>query len=172
MEEGNKKDPKLEALKLLKSIKTFDDLVKHKDEILDFIEESIRYGIESLKSVLNMSLSAEELQAEMAKLNLGEDFLGEEIEKELDRLANLPGAKEFIADLRNDMEKRLEPYAHELMELMGKIMGTMMGQIMGNLGEVMNEAFSGFNGESKVDAGFEDSEDEQKEKKEEENEND
>ena len=128
-----------EAVNVLKSIKTLDDLKENKEEVLSIIEGFIKYGVDILKEILNQSLSPEEIQKELEKFQESQEAFGEELEKEMDRISEIDGAMEFVESLQAEMEKRLEPHAQELADTMGEIMGSMMGGMMDGLGNVFNE---------------------------------
>jgi hypothetical protein len=122
----------------MKSIQSLDDLKEHKDEILNFIEESIKYGVESLQNILKASLSIDETKIELDKFQAGHELFSEELQHEFDRIANISGAQDYIESLRDEMEKRLEPHAQAIADNMGKIMASMMGQFIDGVGEIMD----------------------------------
>ncbi len=126
----------------MRSIHSLDDLKEHEDEILNFVEESIKYGVEALQDILKMSLSIDETKTELDQFQAGQDLFSEELQHELDRIANISGAQEYIESLREKMEKRLEPHAQALADNMGKIMAAMMGQFIDGVGELMDSALA------------------------------
>jgi hypothetical protein len=135
-----------EALELVRSIETLDDIKQHKDEILSIIEDSIRFFIEKLKEIIKKDLSLEEMQNEMVKVQesqMENEKLYEEFEIEMNRISDIPGSDEYLETLTADLEARIEPLAKELTDLMGELMGAMMGGIMEGFGEMMSEAFDG-----------------------------
>ena len=118
---------------------------EHREEFLSFIEDSIKFAVESLKEILKKSLSPAELQKEMDNFQKGQmenEQLGAELESEIERISNIPGAQEYMESLKDEMEKRLEPHAQELAKAMLGLMAGMMGELMGGLGDMLNEAFS------------------------------
>ena len=128
------------ALEIMKSIRSLDDMKEHKEEILTMIEDTFKFLVDSLKEIIKKSLSPDELQKEMEKVQekqILNEQLGEELGQELDRIANLPGAEEYIIGLKEELETRLEPHAEELAELMAELMSAMMGGVLGGLGELM-----------------------------------
>lgn len=130
------------ALEVMKSIQSLDDMKEHKEEILTMIENTFKFLVDSLKEIIKKSLSPDEIQKEMEKIQekqIMNEQLGEKMEQELNRIANLPGAEEFIVGLKEEMESRLEPHAEELAVLMGELMTAMMGEVLGGLGELMQD---------------------------------
>jgi len=150
-----------EAVNVLKSIQTLDDLKENKEEVLNIIEGFIVDGVKILKDILTKSLAPDEVQKELENFQVGQEAFGEELEKEMDRISEIPGAEEFVESLRVDMEKRLEPHAQELADTMGEIMGSMMGGMMEGIGEIFNELGDGE--EEKDDKEKEESEEKEKE---------
>jgi len=126
-----------EALELLRSIKTVEDLEKHKDEILELVVGVLRSWLDVLKDGLTGSASPEEIQAKYEKMESFETNMKEELEKELDRIAEIPGAEDYVRSLQGEFEGRMGAIASEMsmvmMEVMSKLMGGMMGDAMGEM---------------------------------------
>jgi hypothetical protein len=135
-----------EALELLKSIQSVEDLKEHKEQVLGIIEGSIVYMVDALKDILKKSLSPEKIAQEMGKIQesqIDNEQLNQEFELEMERISNISGADEYMESLTEEMEKRMEPHAEELAKLMAELMTGMMGGVMEGFGEMMNEAFDG-----------------------------
>jgi hypothetical protein len=136
---------KQDTLQLLKSINTIDDLKVHKDEILALIDDIFKFGMESLKNFFEGSLSPEKKQSEMAKFQDDNYFFDREIEKELDRIANLPGAEEYFESFKEEVEMCIQPHLEEFALQMAKFMGDLMGDMMGGMMEGMGDMMEGMN---------------------------
>jgi hypothetical protein len=128
---------KQDTLKLLKSINTIDDLKAHKDEVLDLIDDIFKFGMESLKNFFEGSLSSEVKQTEIAKFQDDNYFFDKDIEKELDRIANLPGAEEYFESFKEEVEMRIQPHMEEFALQMAKFMESLMGGMMEGMGDMM-----------------------------------
>ena len=92
-----------EAVELMGSIKTLDDLKAHKEELLSLIEDSIKHAVNSMKEIIKQSLSPEAIQQELAKLQDGQnenEDLGEKLDREIERIENLEGAEEYVKSLK------------------------------------------------------------------------
>ena len=86
-------DKKIEdAINVLKSIQSLDDLKENKEEVLNIIEGFIVYGVKILKDILTKSLAPDEVQKELENFQVGQEAFGEELEKEMDRISEIPGA--------------------------------------------------------------------------------
>jgi hypothetical protein len=136
---GSGKDLIDKALELTRSIQSLDDLKEHNDEIINLIEEFIRFGLESLKEIIDRSLSPKEIKEALDNFHDDQELFNKELERELDRIANLDGAQDFIDNLKEDMETRLEPIAHEMATIMGQIMASMMGQMMDGFSDLIDD---------------------------------
>jgi hypothetical protein len=130
------------ALQLTKSIQSLDDLNEHKDEIIAIIEDFIRLGLESLKDIIKMSLSPADTKKRLDKFQADQELFNTELELELNRIAEIDGAQEFIDSLKDEMEKRLEPIAEEMATIMGQIMSSMMGQMMNGFSDLISDSIA------------------------------
>ena len=133
------------ALEFLRSIKTLDDMKEHKDEVLDLVVEIIKAGLDVFNKFLeeSLSMSDEEKEKGMEKFQDESFMFSPEIEEELDRITELPGAEEYMAGFEEEMKTRLEPYLEEyfgkIMSIMGDFMGGMMEGMMQGIGEAFGE---------------------------------
>jgi hypothetical protein len=134
-----REEAKRNALELLRSIQSLDDLKEQKDEVLNLIDDIFKYGIQSLKDFFKGSLSSEAEQEEIAKFQDEEYFFDKEIEKELDRIADLPGIEEFFETFKKELEGRIQPHLEEFAMEMAKSMGDLMGDMMGGFGEIFGD---------------------------------
>jgi len=131
------------TLKLLRSIKTLDDMKEHKEEVLALIEEIMKTGVKALKTFLELasSMADEEKEKEMVKFQDESYIMNPDIEKEFERISELPGAQEFMQDFEEDMRKRIEPFLEEYFGTMMKTLGDFMGGIMEGMIEGIGQAF-------------------------------
>jgi hypothetical protein len=144
--DGKEKDQTTkEAIELLRSIKTLDDLKEHKDEIMTFVENTLKAGVEELKTFLEsaMSMTPEEKEQGFAKFQDETFLFNEEMGLELERIDNLPGAIEYLDSFRGEMEERMEPHLEEFSKQMAESMSQFMGDLMGGLVEGFGEAMEG-----------------------------
>lgn len=116
------------ALELMKKINSLEDLKKHHEEIIAFMEESLRYSIDSMKEVLEMSLGEEGIEAKVNTFMDGLDALVEELDSEALRIDGVPGVAEAMGSFNEDMEKRLEPFGLELEKLSEQLMNKIEGK--------------------------------------------
>ena len=137
------------ALELMKGINSFEDLKEHQEEIIAFMEESLKYSIDSMKEILKMSLEEEGIQDRVNSFMEGLDALSEELDSEANRIDGLPGVKEAMGSFNEDMAKRLEPYGLELEKLSERLMDKVEGKFMEGFGEILKDA--GDEGEKKED---------------------
>ena len=130
-----------QTVQKLQSVKTADDLKNNKEEIMDLIERIFKTAIMALKDFFeNMfSMSPEEQQEGSMKFQDQNYLLSPEIEKELERLDQIPGGEEYAEEFGNEMEKRLGPFIEEYTQQMQK----MMDQFMSGMAEGMAQAFGG-----------------------------
>jgi hypothetical protein len=136
---GEREVAKENALKLLKSINTVEDLKEKKGEVLDLIDDIFKFGIQSLQSFFEGSLSNEDKQNEIAKFQDENYFFDKEIEAELDRIANLQGVEEYFESFAEEMQMRIQPHMEEFAMQMAKLMEGFMGDMMGGLMEGMDD---------------------------------
>jgi hypothetical protein len=128
---------------LLKSIKTLEDLKKHKEEILDLMEEIFESAVQALNIFFDksLSMSSDEKQKEAMKFQDGNYLFNEDIGNELNRIDNLPGAIEYIESFKEEMDRRmgphLEDFTKQMSKLMSEFMGGMMGAVFGGMEEMM-----------------------------------
>jgi hypothetical protein len=128
---------------LLKSVKSLEDLKKHKEEILDLMEEIFESAVQALNTFFNesLSMSSEQKQKEAMKYQDENYLINEDIGNELNRIDNLPGAMEYIESFKEEMDRRmgphLEEFTNQMSKLMGELMGGMMGAVLGGMEEIM-----------------------------------
>ena len=140
---GKREEAKQNALKLLRSIETLDDLKEHKDEVVALIDDIFKYGVQSLQNFFEGSLSPEDKQEEIAKFQDENYFFDKEIEKEMDRIAELPGAQEYFETFKTELEGRIQPHMEEFALQMAKFMESLMGDMMGGMMEGMGDMMGG-----------------------------
>jgi hypothetical protein len=131
------------AVEFLKTIQSLDDLKAHKKEVLDLMEQVFKAALETLKAFFEATLSPEDRQKQMARFQDEHFLFSEEMENELERIDALPGAAEYFETFKEEMDKRMGPYAEEMAEQMMKLMTNFMGDLMGGLAEGLGEAFGG-----------------------------
>ena len=130
---------------LLRSIKTLDDFKAHKDEVLDMIEKGFKSAVEALKQFFDsmLSLTPEQRQDQMGKFQDDNFLMDPEVGQEMDRIAALPGAAEYIESFKGDMQERIGPYLEEFTTQMGRLMEQFMGGLMGGIADVLGGAMAG-----------------------------
>jgi len=128
------------ALELLRSLKTLEGIKEHEQEIMDFIENAIVFGTDQFRKILTMSLKPEQIKNEFDKFQKTQEQFNKEVQREMDRIGKIEGAKEYIESLREEMETRLKPHTTELANLMGKIMGVIIQQFMNGIGKTMSRS--------------------------------
>jgi hypothetical protein len=133
----SREEIKKEALEYLTKIKTLDDLKEHKDDIIQTMIKMIKSALEILKSFFEtaFSMSSEEKAEELSKFQDDNFLFTKEVEDELDRIYNIPGADEFMDTFQQDLEEQMEPYMEEITQQMTKLAEEFMGDLMGGLGE-------------------------------------
>ena len=141
---------KEEALELLTTIKTLDDVKEHKGEIIEIMVKLLKSALGILKTFFerSFSLSASEKEEEISNFQDDSFLFTKEVNDELERIYDLPGAAEFMDDFMADMEKELEPYMEEITAELEKIMGEFMGNLMGGIVEGLGAAFGGDDAEN------------------------
>ncbi len=143
MERSQKK-----TVEFLKTINSVDDLKAHKDEVLDLIEDLFKAGLLTLKTYFESAVSPEDKQKAIARFQDEHFIFSEEMEQEMTRIDELPGATECFESFQDELDIRIEPFVNEFGEQMKKIMedfmGDMMGGVMNGLGEMMGGIMNGF----------------------------
>ncbi|UCF08183.1 MAG: hypothetical protein JSW28_00375 [Thermoplasmata archaeon] len=124
------------ALELMKETNSLEDLKEHKDEIISFMEESVKSSVDEIRKIINMPLSSEGIQEKVNKFMEGLDLLTEELDAEASRIDAIPGMQESFNE---EMVKRLEPYVLELERLIDKFMNSIEGAFMEGFGEIFND---------------------------------
>jgi len=126
-----------QTLDFLKSIKSLDDIKEHKKEIFNAIIGMIKSALEIVKSFFetSKSISTEEKAEEFSKFQNDNFLIPTEIEEEMDRIYNLPGADEIMDDFQQELEKQMEPYMEEISQQMSKLAEEFFGDMLGGLAE-------------------------------------
>jgi hypothetical protein len=129
------------AVARLKSIQTLEEYKASKEEITDMFEQIFKSAVDILKYFFeNMFSMSQEEQKAIGESVQSDNFLFHpDIMQELDRLENIPGAKEFSESFSAEVQEKMAPYLEEFTEQMGKLMENFMG----GLTEGMGAAFSG-----------------------------
>lgn len=144
---------KTEAIEMLRSIQTLDDLEEHIEEIKDMMEAIILAALDMLQSMFEGSLSQDEEARNEALAKIQDESLifDPEIDKELSRIAEIPGAEKIMDPFNDEMEERMTPHMEKLAEFMMKFMSDMMGGMMdgmadamGGMADAMGEMSDGF----------------------------
>ncbi len=135
------------ALELMKKINSLDDLKNHQEEIIAFMEESLKYSVDSMKEILEMPLEEEGIQDKVNSFMDGLDALSEDLDSEANRIDGLPGVAETMGSFNDDMAKRLEPFGLELEKLSEQLMKKIEGKFMKGFGDVFTD--KGNEGEGK-----------------------
>jgi hypothetical protein len=143
--EDDRKQSINETLKLLKGIKTLDDIKEHRKDIINAMINMTKSALDTLKSFFEtmMNLSDEEKEEMFSKIQDDSFLFTKEVEDELDRLYSLPGADEYMDGFQQELEKQIGPYMEQLTEQMGKIMEQFMGDLMGGLAEGLGQMMGG-----------------------------
>lgn len=106
----------------MKEIKSLEDLKERKEKILSLMEDSFKHSVESLREIIKLTESSDDLQKEFAQFEEGLEALSQELDSEGERIDNLPGVKEDMGSFQEEMEERLGPYAQELEDLAKELM--------------------------------------------------
>lgn len=126
MDKGH--EARQKALELMKTIDSLEDLQKHQEEIVAFMEESLQYSIDSMKEILEMSLEEEGIENKVNAFMEGLDALVEELDSEACRIDGVPGVAEAMGSFNGEMEKHLDPLGVELEKLSEQLMGKIEGK--------------------------------------------
>ena len=132
-----------ETVKLLKSIKTLDDLKEHKDAVLTQIEEVFKAALRLLEGLSEKDIPPEEKAKEIAKFQDEGYLFNKEIEQEMKRIDSLPGAIEYIDSFQDEMDRRIQPHLDEIAEKLSQIVDSMMGKVMDEFGGMMEGMMAG-----------------------------
>lgn len=145
-----------QTLEFLKSIKSLDDVKEHKKEIFDAVIEMIKSALEILKSFFekSLSLSQEEKVEKFSKFQDDNFLFTKEVEDELDRIYNLPGADEYMDGFQAELEEQLGPYMEEITQQMAKLAEELFGDLIGGMAEGLAQGlgtmFGGDEGEEDI----------------------
>jgi hypothetical protein len=156
MSETDKKD----VVKILSEIETVGDLEKNKKIIVDLMVDQLRAGLDALKTVIDGSLSPEDIQTRMTNIEGEREKLEQKMEKELERIGKIPGAEDVVMSLRGEMTGQLGSLAQEMGQIMAQLMGKLMGGLFGGemgdeMAEGMSQTITGFNFEDAELEGYE-----------------
>ena len=125
----------------LRAIQTIEDVREHDQEIVDTMVGFLAGAVEIMRAWLQdiLSLDPEEKQMEIVKFQNDNFLADEEIDMELDRISEIPGAYEHLEPFMEQLGERLTPVMEETGEIMEKLMSELGGAMMGGL----EEAFGG-----------------------------
>ena len=127
------------ALELMKGINSLEDLKEHQDEIILFMEESLKYSVDSMKEILEIPLEEEGIQDRVNSFMEGLDALSEELDSQASRIDGISGVEEAMGSFNEDMAKRLEPFGLELEKLSEQLMDKIEGKFIDGFGEIFTD---------------------------------
>lgn len=109
---------KLKELEMLYKAETIDDLVKDKEELFNTLEGMAVKTIDDLHSISNTVKSAEDAWNKIESIEHQMDLLDNEMNIEMERLIQIPGAAGKIELFQKEMRERLAPKGVALEELL------------------------------------------------------
>jgi hypothetical protein len=130
---------------MLRSIRNLDEFKAHKAEVLDLLEAGFKSAVEMLRKSFDsmLKLTPEQQQEQVGKFADDTFLMDPEIGKEMDRIAELPGAAAYIESFKGEMQMRIEPYLEEFTAQMGRLMEQFMGGLMGGIADAVGGAMAG-----------------------------
>ncbi|MCK5773112.1 MAG: hypothetical protein KAH57_04935 [Thermoplasmata archaeon] len=139
MEEVEK--AKKEALKMLRSVQTLDDVKEHDQEIVDLMVGFITASVRTLENWFEeiLSLEPEKKMEEIEKFQNTNYLSDEEINAEFERIDTIEGSGEHLEPFMGQFEERINPQIEKTGQMMEKLMadlGGAMGEAFGEMGEV------------------------------------
>ena len=139
MEEVEK--AKKEALDMLRSIQTLDDVKEHDQEVLDLMVGFITASVRTLENWFEeiLSLEGEKKGEEIQKFQNTNYLADEEINAEFERIDTIEGSGEYMEQFMGEFEKRIQPQIEKTGQMMEKLMADLGGAMMGAMGEAFGE---------------------------------
>ncbi len=135
MEEVEK--AKKEALDLLRSIQTAEDVKEHDQEIVDIMVGFLTASVKTLENWFEeiLSMDPDKKGKEIAKFQEATSLSDEEIDEEMNRISAIPGADEYLEPFMEELGKRITPQMEKTGKMMEKLMADLGGAMMGAMGE-------------------------------------
>lgn len=135
MEEVEK--AKKEALDMLRSIQTAEDVKEHDQEIVDIMVGFLTASVKTLENWFEeiLSMDPDKKGKEIAKFQEATSLADEEIDAEMNRISAIPGADEYLEPFMGELEKRITPQMEKTGKMMEKLMADLGGAMMGAMGE-------------------------------------
>lgn len=120
----------------MKEVKSWEDLKEHKEEIISYMEESLKYSLDSLREIIKLTETSDDLKKEFTEFEDGLGVLTEELDSEGFRIDDLPGVKENLGGFQDELETRLGPYVEELEKLGEEFMKIAAEKFIEGFGEI------------------------------------
>ena len=132
---------KKKVLGLLGSIQTADDIKENKDKILDLMEDMFKSAASLLKKFVESldTMEPEEIEKQAAKFQDEQFLFDSDIENEINRIDEIPGAQELFESFPDLLDERMEPHMEEIQGHMEKLMDKIMGGMLGGLTEAFGD---------------------------------
>ncbi len=132
---------KREALKKLRMIQTLEDVKEHDQEIVDTMVGFLTGAVEILRAWFQdiLSLDPEAKHMEIVKFQNDNFLADDEVDIELNRISDIPGADEHLEPFLEQLEERLTPVMEETGEIMEKLMSELGDAMKGGLEEAFGE---------------------------------
>ncbi|MCK5774131.1 MAG: hypothetical protein KAH57_10125 [Thermoplasmata archaeon] len=123
------------ALEKLRAIQTIEDVKEHEQEIVDTMVGFLTGAVEILRTWFQdiLTLEPAEKQMEIVKFQNDNFLADDEVDMELNRISEIPGAEELLDPFLGQLEERLGPVMEETGEIMEKLMSELGGAMMGGL---------------------------------------
>ena len=140
-----------QALELLNSIQSLDDLKEHKEEVIQTMVNMLKSALEVLKTFFekSFSMSQEDKKEEFSKFQDENFIFTKEVEDELDCIYSLPGADEYMDGFQSEVEEQMAPYMEELAQQKAKLADELFGDLMGGLAEGLAQGLGGMRSEER-----------------------
>lgn len=137
-----------DSAELLKGIGTVEQLEENKEVFLQNMEKAFASMVSFLREALEMPPEEqEEFNEQFKQLFEDRERYEQEIDAEMQRLEELPGATGLLDKMAEEMAERIGPKMEEMAELMMQFMGGLMGDVMQAIGGAMGEMMGDFAGE-------------------------
>jgi hypothetical protein len=143
---------KKEALDVLRSVQTLEDLKEHDQEIVDVMVDFFTASVKKLQIHFEeiLSMDGEKKGVEIEKFQNSANLADEEIDLELERVRLIPGSDEHMDPFMMEFGERVNPQIDKAERMMEKLMNNlgegMMGSMsdgFGGMAEGMEEVFPG-----------------------------
>ena len=107
-------DDEEKIMEVLRSIGSEKELFEHTVEIMSFVENIFILALGTIKDLEKKSLPPEELMEKVPVLMKRAELLNDKIDKELERIGQLPHPQGIMDKFRTELYELIDPYGREI----------------------------------------------------------